>query len=276
MWRTCMTACAVALLLGLPVAHALSEPTDKARAEVTAAVRAPLRALFHRDARVFCNAFVPRVAAQVVSKGSSTRRCAQGVETLFKEAQPPDAFERAALKQIRVTYVSVKHDEASAKVRFQSGVPFPLALVRAGGRWRISTPTNLFLLPCRSVPDSRNCPPGGKVLALSFATVVSRKLGAWQTPHIEAPPSVRRAGRRQLSEFDEGRSVFTRAGCLACHRIGENGNPGPGRALTHVGSQLTERQIRHALVDPKAPMPSFRDLPPRKLHALVRFLSLLR
>jgi hypothetical protein len=93
---------------------------------------------------------------------------------------------------------------------------------------------------------------------------------------IPAPPAVRRAGGRELREFKKGRTAFAAAGCLACHRIGENGNHGPGRALTHIGSQLTERQIRHALVDPTAPMPSFKALPRHKLHALVRFLSLLR
>lgn len=90
------------------------------------------------------------------------------------------------------------------------------------------------------------------------------------------PPAVRRTGGRELREFKEGRAVAAQTGCLACHRIGEAGNRRPGGPLGHIGSKLTARQIRHALVDPKAPMPSFKGLPRHKLHVLVRFLSLLR
>lgn len=271
-----MLACAVALVFGLPSTVALSEPGGKARAEVAAAALAPLRALIHRDAREFCNAFVPHVATRLASKGSSPRRCAQRVETLFAEAQPPDAFERAALKRIHVTHVSLKGDDAGAKLTFRSTADLALSLVRAGGRWRISTPAKLLLFPCRYSPDRGNCSGSGKVLALVFMTIVGRNIGAEQTPHIQMPPAMRRAGGRESREFREGRSALVDTGCLACHRIGETGNRGPGRPLTHVGSELTEREIRRALVHPRAPMPSFRGLPPRKLHALVRFLALLK
>lgn len=93
---------------------------------------------------------------------------------------------------------------------------------------------------------------------------------------VPAPPAVRRAGGRELREFRAGRRVTAASGCEACHRIGSQGNRGPGPSLTHVGARLSARQIRHALFAPKPPMPSFRGLPHRKLHALVRFLSLLR
>ncbi len=46
------------------------------------------------------------------------------------------------------------------------------------------------------------------------------------------------------------------SGCLACQRIGEDGNPGPGPDLTHVGSTLTRHPDRSARsVHAKAPMP---------------------
>ena len=54
------------------------------------------------------------------------------------------------------------------------------------------------------------------------------------------------------------------------------GNKGPGPDLTHVGSTLSQRQIERAILNPTAPMPSFRNLPKAKLHALVAFLSELR
>ncbi len=93
---------------------------------------------------------------------------------------------------------------------------------------------------------------------------------------LQPPPSVVESGGKRLSEFDLGRAVAAQSGCLACHRIGEAGNPGPGPDLTHVGSQLTGTQIARALIAPKAPMPSFGNLPRKKFEALVEFLSVLR
>jgi hypothetical protein len=93
---------------------------------------------------------------------------------------------------------------------------------------------------------------------------------------IEVPPAVAQAGGEQLATFRAGRTVAAQSGCLACHRIGEDGNRGPGQDLTHVGSALSESSIERAILDPTAPMPSFRNLPAAKLHALVVFLSLLR
>lgn len=80
---------------------------------------------------------------------------------------------------------------------------------------------------------------------------------------------------RDWKEFYAGRRVAAQSGCLACHRIGEYGNSGPGPDLTHVGSKLTGTQIARALLNPKEPMPSFRHLPKAKFNALVEFLSLL-
>ena len=96
------------------------------------------------------------------------------------------------------------------------------------------------------------------------------------TPFIAPPAAVVRADGQRLSEFTLGRAVAAQSGCLACHRIGEDGNSGPGRDLTYVGSRLSAREIERALINPKAPMPSFKNLPKAKLKALVRFLSLLR
>ena len=84
------------------------------------------------------------------------------------------------------------------------------------------------------------------------------------------------AGAGAVDSFEAGSAVLASSGCLACHRLGENGNNGPGPELTHVGSRLTALAIARALVDPRAPMPSFSRLPAAKSHALVYFLSQLR
>jgi menaquinol-cytochrome c reductase cytochrome b/c subunit len=93
---------------------------------------------------------------------------------------------------------------------------------------------------------------------------------------VQAPPAVRAAGGKRLAEFRLGRTVVAQSGCLACHKIGDNGNRGPGPNLTRVGEKLSPARIEHALRRPTAPMPSFRNLPPAKFKAVVTFLSLLR
>jgi mono/diheme cytochrome c family protein len=92
---------------------------------------------------------------------------------------------------------------------------------------------------------------------------------------VPVPPAVARAGGRELGKFDAGMVLVAQSGCLACHRIGEQGNPGPGSDLTHIGAKLSARQIEHAILDPTAPMPSFSHSPPAKLSAVVTFLGLL-
>jgi menaquinol-cytochrome c reductase cytochrome b/c subunit len=92
---------------------------------------------------------------------------------------------------------------------------------------------------------------------------------------VPAPPAVRAAGGKRLAEFRFGRTVAAQSGCLACHKIGEAGNRGPGPSLTHVGSKLSPARIERALRRPTAPMPSFGHLPAAKFKALVTFLSLL-
>ena len=56
---------------------------------------------------------------------------------------------------------------------------------------------------------------------------------------------------------------------LACHKIGENGNDGPGPHLTKIGERLPKEAIARTLRNPTAPMPSYADLPPKKFNALV-------
>jgi hypothetical protein len=101
-------------------------------------------------------------------------------------------------------------------------------------------------------------------------------IGGPTTIPVEPPSAVARAGGRQLAEFYFGRAVTAQSGCLACHRIGETGNKGPGPDLTQVGARLPARAVERAIVHATAPMPSFRYLPEAKLAAVVTFLSLLR
>ena len=77
-------------------------------------------------------------------------------------------------------------------------------------------------------------------------------------------------------QYEAGKLVAAQSGCLACHKIGENGNDGPGPQLTEIADRLPKAAIERTLRNPTAPMPSYAGLPPQKLDALVDFLSQLR
>jgi hypothetical protein len=77
-------------------------------------------------------------------------------------------------------------------------------------------------------------------------------------------------------QYEAGKLVAAQSGCLARHKIGENGNDGPGPHLTDIGSKLEKGAIRRTLENPTAPMPSFANMPEAKKTALVNFLSSLR
>ena len=77
-------------------------------------------------------------------------------------------------------------------------------------------------------------------------------------------------------KYEAGKLVVAQSGCLACHKIGENGNDGPGPHLTDVGDKLDKGGIRRTLENPTAPMPSFAGLPEDKKAALVDFLAYLK
>ena len=43
------------------------------------------------------------------------------------------------------------------------------------------------------------------------------------------------------AQYEAGKLVVAQSGCLACHKIGENGNDGPGPQLTDIGDKLLPR-----------------------------------
>ena len=76
-------------------------------------------------------------------------------------------------------------------------------------------------------------------------------------------------------QYEPGKLVMAQSGCLACHKVGENGNDGPGPHLTEIADRLPKAAIRRTLENPTAPMPTYRDLPENKKAALVDFLAQL-
>jgi menaquinol-cytochrome c reductase cytochrome b/c subunit len=77
-------------------------------------------------------------------------------------------------------------------------------------------------------------------------------------------------------EYEAGKLVAAQSGCLACHKIGENGNDGPGPELTDIGNTHAAGALMRTLDNPSPPMPSYRELPEEKKTALVAFLTQLK
>jgi menaquinol-cytochrome c reductase cytochrome b/c subunit len=142
----------------------------------------------------------------------------------------------------------------------------------------------LFLLPFfdRSAerrPERRPIAMGTAAFvigAMALLTYQGAQAGSPTAIELKTPPSVKQAGPTALREFEAGKAVVAQSGCLACHKIGENGNSGPGPDLTHIATRLKSQAIARTLVNPTAPMPSFRNLPPQKFKSVVAFLSLLK
>ena len=112
--------------------------------------------------------------------------------------------------------------------------------------------------------------------AMAFLTYEGANAGSPTVIELATPAAVVKAGGTTLAEYESGKKVVAQSGCLACHKIGENGNAGPGPDLTHIASRLPRQGIARTLVNPTAPMPSFKNLPPQKFTAIVNFLSQLK
>ena len=109
--------------------------------------------------------------------------------------------------------------------------------------------------------------------AMALLTYEGAQAGSPTAIETPTPSRIKAAGGTLLREFEAGKEVVAQSGCLACHKLGDNGNDGPGPNLTHTGSKLYSQGIARTLVNPTAPMPSFKNLPPEKFKDVVTFLS---
>ncbi len=114
------------------------------------------------------------------------------------------------------------------------------------------------------------------ILAMGYLTYLGASAGSPNEIDMETPARIQQAGGAELEQYEAGKQVLAQSGCLACHKIGENGNGGPGPELADVGDRLPKQAIERTLINPTAPMPSYRSLPPEKFESLVAFLSQLR
>ncbi len=114
------------------------------------------------------------------------------------------------------------------------------------------------------------------IVAMAYLTYSGANAGSPTAIEFATPAAVVEAGGTTRAQYEAGKLVVAQSGCEACHKIGDNGNAGPGPDLTHIASRIPRQAIARTLVNPTAPMPSFKNLPPAKFQAIVNFLSQLK
>jgi len=130
----------------------------------------------------------------------------------------------------------------------------------------------LFLLPFYDRGPERR--PERRPIAVTAGIFVIAAMG-YLTYLGASAGSPNEIDMKVAAQYEPGKLVAAQSGCLACHKIGENGNDGPGPNLTEIGARLPAAAIRRTLENPTAPMPSYAGLPEEKKTALVEFLSQL-
>jgi menaquinol-cytochrome c reductase cytochrome b/c subunit len=106
------------------------------------------------------------------------------------------------------------------------------------------------------------------IAAMAYLTIEGALAGA--PTEIEMPVA---------ASLEPGKAVAASSGCLGCHKIGENGNSGPGPQLTKIGARLPRQAIARTLINPTPPMPTYsklRQQNPKEFNQLVDFLASLK
>jgi ubiquinol-cytochrome c reductase cytochrome b subunit/menaquinol-cytochrome c reductase cytochrome b/c subunit len=114
------------------------------------------------------------------------------------------------------------------------------------------------------------------IAAMAYLTYLGANAGPPTQIDMPTPQRIVQAGGPLLTQYEKGKQVAAQSGCEACHKFGENGNDGPGPPLTDIAARLPKQAISRTLINPTAPMPSFKGLPKEKFDALVTFLSQLK
>jgi menaquinol-cytochrome c reductase cytochrome b/c subunit len=102
------------------------------------------------------------------------------------------------------------------------------------------------------------------VISMAYLTYLGATAG---------PPS--EVDLKTSAALEPGKEVVAQSGCLACHKLGENGNDGPGPELTHIGARLPRNAIARSLEVGPGIMPSYSGLPQQKKDELTAFIASL-
>ena len=117
------------------------------------------------------------------------------------------------------------------------------------------------------------------IFAMGYLTYLGANAGPPSVLVIKPSATVIAQGKAALQQFYFGRAIVAQSGCEACHKIGGDGNDGPGPELTTIGARVPPEGIARTLVNPTEPMPSYGGpggLPAKQFSAVVAFLSDLK
>ena len=84
---------------------------------------------------------------------------------------------------------------------------------------------------------------------------------------------------KRRAQYEPGKNVTASSGCLGCHRVGENGNAGPGPNLTDIGDRLPARRSRRPWsTRPRRcrRTPRLQQREPQQFNELVEYLGSLK
>lgn len=283
-WKRLVICLVLMLVLAGILGCGSSDPSASVIAEsaIANAVRAPYLAFERRDAAGLCAAFTSKVRRRLAGLNSPGESCQKQFAVAFARTVPGAP---TSVKSDVVRVVARQGDTASATLAdaTRRDVHIHVELKRVAGVWRVATePVVHVVSECLDMGVPRDkCSNGATIMLFSignptFAVGYPKGSGAGRRSVVSMPPAVERAGGSAVREFEAGMRVIGQSGCLACHRLGGQGNSGPGPDLSHVGSLLTPQEIKHAILDPTAPMPSFSKMPMKKFGSLIDFLAQLK
>ena len=102
------------------------------------------------------------------------------------------------------------------------------------------------------------------IIAMAYLTYLGAEAGSPNEIALAVAP-----------QYKAGEEVVAQSGCGACHKIGTNGNNGPGPELSNIGARIPRAAILRSLQIGPGIMPSYQGLPPKKLNDAADFLSSL-
>ena len=102
------------------------------------------------------------------------------------------------------------------------------------------------------------------IVVMAYLTYKGANAGPPTNVDMKVPP-----------QYEAGKEIVAQSGCLACHKIGDNGNGTLGPNLTQVGARIPRNAILRSLRAGPGIMPAFNDLPPRKLKTIADYLASL-
>ncbi len=103
------------------------------------------------------------------------------------------------------------------------------------------------------------------VITMAYLTYAGANAGPPSTIDLKVP-----------QQYEAGKEVVAQTACLACHKIGENGNGTLGPDLTEVGARIPRAAILRSLNVGPGIMPSFENLGQKKLNEVADFLAYLK